>query len=184
MRRPVLLTLVTAACAGVLAGCGAGSDAGTPLRSVRLSVAQPGDADVVRGERVTVVGRVDPPGAVVTVRGERATLRGGDFRAEVALDPGTNVVDVLASAPGRRPAMTALRVARQVTVAIPELAGSSPGEAADRLATLGLDAEQDRRGGVVELLLPGEAAVCGTDPPAGRRVDPGTVVRLVVSKRC
>jgi hypothetical protein len=184
MRRPFLLILATAASAALLAGCGAGSDAGTPLRSVRLSVAQPGDADVVRGERVAVIGRVDPPGAVVTVRGQRAALRDGRFRADVALDPGTNVVDVLASAPGRRPAMTALRVGRQVTVTIPSLAGSLPGEAADRLATLGLDAEQDRRGGVVELLLPGDAVVCGTDPPAGRRVDPGAVVRLVVSKRC
>lgn len=183
MRR-VLLILATAAATALLAGCGGESDAGTPLRSVRLSVTEPGDADVVRAEHIAVVGRVDPPGAVVTVRGERAPVTGGEFRADVALDPGTNVVDVLAAAAGRRPAMTALRVGRQVTVKVPQLVGTPPDEAAGRLATLGLDAKQDRRGGVIELLLPGDAAVCRTDPPAGHRVDPGTVVRLVVAKRC
>jgi PASTA domain/Glucodextranase, domain B len=183
MRRPILV-LATLLPVVLLAGCGDGSDPATPLRSVRLSVAEPGDAELVRDDRVAVVGRVDPPGATVTVRGERAPVEDGEFRAEVSLDPGTNIVDVLASAAGRRPAMTAVRVRRQVTVTVPELAGQTPEDAADRLTALGLDVEQDQRGGVIDLLLPGEPAVCETDPKAGEDVDAGTTVTLIVAKDC
>jgi len=41
---------------------------------------------------------VRPSTARVTVAGRRATVTGGTFRAGVALAPGTNVIDVLASA--------------------------------------------------------------------------------------
>ena len=125
----------------LLAGCG-GSDPATPLTSVRLSVAEPGDAELVRDDRVAV-----------------------------SLDPGTNVVDVLASAADRRPAMTAVRVRRQVTVTVPDLAGETPEGAADRLTALGLEVKQERHGGVFDLLLPGEPSVCETSRPSGPRTE-------------
>jgi hypothetical protein len=183
MRRPALVLVAVLPVLALSGGCGDAAPA-TPLQSVRLSVAEPGDTELVRTDRVAIVGRVDPADADVTVRGRRAPVADGEFRAEVGLDPGTNVVDVLASAPGHRPAMSALRVRRQVTVEVPDVAGDTPQEATDRLAGLGLDVREERSGGVLEMLLPGEPAVCETDPAAGDEVDAGTEVTLRVSKEC
>src|SRR5947207_2934306 len=52
------------------------------------------------------------------------------------------------------------------------------------LAALGLRADIKEAGGVLEVLLPQDAAVCDTDPPSTSRVPPGTVVTVHVAKLC
>ena len=74
-------------------------------------------------------GSVTPSTARVLVAGESADVDGGEFSATVALEAGTNVIDVQAGAPEHPPAMTALRVTRIVPVEIPSLDGLSPEEA-------------------------------------------------------
>lgn len=177
VRRAVLLAAV------VLAGCG--GDAGPAGPPVRLTVAAPADQAVVRGDSVRLSGRVDPPTAAVRVRGERAKVsRGGRFHADVALAPGTNVIDVLASAGSARPALTAIRVRREVTIAVPDVTGLAPEEATARLRARGLTAEVQDAGGLFDRILPGSAAACATEPGAGEEVEPGTTVTVLVAKAC
>jgi multidrug resistance efflux pump len=171
-----------AAAALLVAGCGGGDD--PPRRGVKLTIGSPGDQALVRGDSVQVAGRVSPAVAKVRVRGEEVGVRDGRFATRVPLDPGTNVVDVLASARDARPAMLALRVQRQVTVSVPRLLGFSPADAQDALASAGLVADVQKDGGILEVLLPVDARVCETDPKAGTTVDPGTTVTVVVSKTC
>jgi hypothetical protein len=168
--------------AGLLAACGGGSTPAPP--PVRLTVTTPGDQAVVRDARVELAGAVRPSTARVTVAGRRATVTGGTFRASVALAPGTNVIDVLASAGRARPALVALRVRREVSVRVPDLAGVTADEARARLGDLGLDAEIRDDGGILDRLLPGDPRVCATDPPAGERLDLGEPVRVLVARRC
>lgn len=165
-----------------LAGCGADDD--PPRRGVRLTVGSPADQAVVRGESVEIAGRVSPARSKVRVRGDEVDVRDGSFKARVSLEPGTNVVDVLASASDTRPAMLALRVQREVTVQVPELLGFSPGDAEDALASLGLESDVQKDGGLFDVLLPVDARVCETDPAPGTTVQPGTVVTVSVSKTC
>jgi beta-lactam-binding protein with PASTA domain len=80
--------------------------------------------------------------------------------------------------------MVALRVRRQVTVAVPDLTGVTPSDATDALAAKGLEADIQETGGLIELLLPEDARVCDTDPAAGTDVDPGSTVTVFVAKRC
>jgi beta-lactam-binding protein with PASTA domain len=80
--------------------------------------------------------------------------------------------------------MVALRVRRQVTVAVPDLIGFTPSDANDALAAKGLEADIQEAGGLIELLLPEDARVCETDPPAGTDVDPGSTVTVFAAKRC
>lgn len=175
--------LATGAVLAVLAaGCGGDDD--EPRRGVRLTIASPGDLAVMRADSVEVAGRVSPETASVRVRGESVPVRGGAFSARVPLEPGTNLVDVLASARGARPAMLALRVQRRVTVEVPDIGGYSPGDAEDALATLGLQADIEKSSGIFDVLLPVDARVCETDPPHGTTVEPGTTVTVLVSKTC
>jgi hypothetical protein len=167
----------------VLTGCGDKAPA-PPRTAVRLAVDSPSDFAVVRADSVQVRGRVRPASATVLVRGRRVTVTGGAFSARVALDAGTNVIDVLASAPDARAAETAFRVRRQVTVRVPDVRGERPKEAADRLAGLGLGAEKEDAGGLFDALLPGDPIVCETEPRAGATVDTGTTVKLLVAKGC
>lgn len=167
----------------VLAG-GCGGD-GPPPAPVRLDVTSPGDQAVVRTASVELRGTVRPASAVVTVAGERATVSGeGAFHASVKLAPGTNVIDVMASAGDARPALTAIRVRRRVSVTVPDVVGVLAADVKDRLTAAGLKAKIDDRDGIFERLLPGEPTVCATDPSAGEEVDPGTTVRVLVSRRC
>jgi len=164
-----------------LAGCG-GSKKAAP---VRLSVDAPADMALVRAGTIEVHGTVAPPTAHVIVEGKDVRVRAGRFSSQVALLPGTNLIDVEAGAAhGARPAMVALRVRRQVTVAIPDLTGFTPADAKDALAGLGLKADIKKAGGLIELLLPEDARVCDTDPPAGSAVPPGTTVTVHAAKAC
>lgn len=165
-----------------LAGCG---EAKKPAAPVRLSVDSPTDTQLLRQDSVDVHGVVSPPTATVSVEGEDVAVRNGRFSTRVSLLPGTNLIDVVAGADGgARPAMVALRIRRQVTVAVPDLTGVTPSDATDALAAKGLEADIQETGGLIELLLPEDARVCDTDPAAGTDVDPGSTVTVFVAKRC
>jgi Glucodextranase, domain B/PASTA domain len=168
----------------VTAGCGGAAAPSPPSRPVRLVVSAPGDEAVVRAAEVSLSGRVSPTGAEVRVRGKRATVRGGAFTARVTLAPGVNVVDVLATAPHRRPAVTAIRVRRQLTVLVPDLAGLGADDAARRLRDLPLAVRTRKVGGLLDDIVPGDPVVCGTQPAEGERVDVGSRVTLLVARLC
>jgi hypothetical protein len=178
-RRLLVCTLALTA-----AGCGADKAPAPPRAAVHLDLAAPGDGASVRDASVVVRGTVRPAGALVRVRGQSVAVAGGSFTATVGLAAGTNVIDVLASAPDARPAMSALRVRRLVTVRVPDVTGDVPDQASDRLAGLGLTAQVDRAGGVFDALLPGDPVVCETQPAPGQEVDAGTTVRILVAKGC
>ncbi|HET9738431.1 MAG TPA: PASTA domain-containing protein [Solirubrobacteraceae bacterium] len=178
------LVLVTACLAA--AGCGGGDDppAQRALVPVVLDVREPADEAVVRTDSVRVAGSVAPAGAAVRVNGSVAEVEGDEFVADVPLEPGANVIDVIASARGRAPALTAVRVTRELPVEVPDVEGLAVEEAESRLADAGLKSELEDDGGFFDELLPGEPAVCGQDPQAGTEVRRGTAVLLTVAKRC
>jgi Glucodextranase, domain B/PASTA domain len=180
VRRLVLLIATAGPLA--LAACGGSSTATRP--PVRLSVDAPGDGDVVHQRTVQVSGRVSPAGATVTVLGRAAAVSGGSFNAEVSLDRDDNVIDVMASAPSSRPAMTAVRVLRQLQVPVPDVTGDSPSDARSRLQEAGLRADVHESGSIFEDLLPTDPSVCDTKPGAGARVDRGSTVRVDTAKVC
>lgn len=164
-----------------LAGCGGGDP---PAADVRLSIEAPGDMTLLTDDVVEVRGTVAPRDARVLVEGREVSVEDGRFSEDVALLPGTNLVDVVAGAERARPAMAAVRVQRQVSVRVPELVGYTPRDARDTLAALGLEADVQEAGGLIEFLLPEDARVCETEPSAGSEVDPGATVRVLASKRC
>jgi hypothetical protein len=178
------LLLAGAACALLLSACG-GNDPGAPIAPVRVAVTAPGDLSAVRADRVQVRGTVRPARATVTVGGARASVSGGTWSAGVALEPGVNLVDVLASAGRARPALTVVRVRRLIAVRVPDLVGDTVDDARQRLADAGLKGEfQDTGGGFFDELLGGKPQVCETDPAAGEQVDPGATVQVTVGRRC
>ena len=167
-----------------LADCGESKDE-KPAPPVRLSVDAPGDMALVHDDTVEVHGIVSPANAHVTVEGRDVSNDGGRFSAQVPLQPGTNLVDVVAGAAGgARPAMIAVRVRREVRVSVPDLAGVTPQDAEDQLASLGLKAQVQESSGLFDFLLPEDARVCETDPTAGSEVDPGTTVSVFAAKSC
>lgn len=183
MRVPTLLVL---ACLATAAGCGGddGERAQRALVPVELDVTSPADMAVVQSDAVEVQGTVEPAGAAVRVMGERADVSGGTFRAEVALEPGANVIDVIATARGRGTAMTAFRVTRELPVEVPDLDGLEVPEVEKRLSDAGLRPDITERSNLIEELLPGEPAVCEQDPAPGTEVRRGTTVRVEVAKSC
>jgi Glucodextranase, domain B/PASTA domain len=168
-----------------LAGCGSDDPVPAPaLERVRLQVTAPADAATVRGGNVDVRGRVTPAVSEVTVLGRPALVTQGRFSALVPIEPGANVIDVIATAPRRRPALAALRVTRDVLVTVPQLAGVEEDELERVLEPLNLRLEVQRGGGILDALRPGVAAVCEQEPRAGARVRRGRTVLVVVAKRC
>ena len=179
--RPVAVALL--ALPFLLAACG-GSGDDAAERPVSHHMTGPGDGKVVRGARVELTGRATP-GAIVLVSGERVSVTGnGVFSARVPLDAGGNVIDVMASADGMASSMTAVRIVRQLTVRVPDVAGDSPGNAKERLAAAGLHVNVQEAGGLIDELLPVDRAVCGSEPGAGSTVDSGSTVTISVSKVC
>jgi hypothetical protein len=186
MRRSALVLACLAAAA--VAGCGGGEEgkrAQRPAPAVALTVTAPVDMTTVRGETVEVRGTVEPAGAVVLVFGQKAPVSGGGtFTATVPLEPGANVIDVMATAGGRGPALTAFRVTREVPVSVPDLGGKTVDEVNQALDAVGLRPDIEKGGGLIEDLLPGDPAVCEQDPDPGTQVKRGTKVHVIVSKSC
>ncbi len=118
------------------------------------------------------------------VLGRPAHVDGGEFSAVVPLRVGSNLIDVGASARGAAPAWNALRVTREVLVKLPDLAGAARDDAVDRLEALGLSAEVEEHGDLLDELLGGDWIVCESDPPAGSHVPSGTDVKLIVARGC
>ena len=180
---------VALAClAAAVAGCGGGGEPRTkvpPPPPVKLDVTSPDDMATVRNASVEVRGTVTPAGAVVRVLGQPAIVSGGGtFSARVPLDPGNNVIDVMATAGGRGPALTAFRVTREMPVEVPDLGGLDVAAVQSKLGAAGLGVQVERGGGLLEQLLPGDPAVCEQDPEAGAKVRRGTTVHVVVAKSC
>jgi hypothetical protein len=183
MRPSVLLLACLCAAATGCGGDGEQRAQRTPL-AVELDVSTPADNSVVRSDTVEVSGTVEPAGAAVMVLGRSADVSGGSFSAEVDLQPGANVIDVIATARGRGPAMTAVRVTRELPVEVPDIGGLEEAEAKERLEQAGLLLEATRGGGLFDDLLPGEPAACGQDPEAGSEVRRGTTVHAEFRKSC
>src|SRR5215218_10770857 len=118
MRRSLLAVLVLT----ILTGCGQETPAPPrPEPTVALALQSPADAAVVRAETVEIRGTVRPARAQVTVLGREVAVDGGAFSAEVALEPGANLIDVAASARGRRPDFAVARIVREVRLPVPDL---------------------------------------------------------------
>jgi hypothetical protein len=183
-----MLAALTAAAAGLtgLTGCGKATarNSARPLAKVRLTIAAPADGATVRDASANVEGRVSPRAAAVTVLGRPALVTGGSFSAVVPLDPGANVVDVLATASRRAPALAALRITRDVYVSVPQLMGVPEDEVQGQLDALDLHADIRRGGDLLELFRSGERAVCEQDPEPGASVRRGSTVHVVVAKHC
>jgi PASTA domain/Glucodextranase, domain B len=171
----VLLLLVAGA-----SGCG--DDPAE--RPVRLELTAPTDAAVVQDDSVEVRGIVQPRGARVLVVGRRARVVRGEFRVVVPLREGSNLIDIGASARGAAPAWDALRVTREVLLTLPDLTGATRDDAIDRLEALGLRAEVQEEGDLLDELLGGEWMVCETQPAAGSDVRRGARIQLVVARGC
>ena len=176
--RGLVLLLVVAA--GYASGCGDDPDE----RPVRLEITAPTDATVVDDDSVEVHGLVHPRRARVLVLGRRARVVRGEFRAVVPLREGSNLIDVGASARGATPAWDALRVTREVLVTVPDLTGATRDDAIDRLDALGLRAEVQEEGDLLDELLGGDWIVCLTEPPADTDVRRGARIGVVVARSC
>jgi hypothetical protein len=188
MRGTRALTPLIAACmAALLASCGGsggGSTSARALPQVHMRVTSPSDMTSTRGTSVTIRGSVDPPGASVSVLGRQAEVVGSSFTTQVDLQPGANVIDLEATAPQHGPALTAIRVTREMPVKVPDLSGLAPDAARKQVEGLGLKYAQTEGGGLFESLLPGTPGVCEQDPSAGADAMRGSTVRVIVSKRC
>jgi len=179
---------IAACCAAlaVVGGCG-GEDKPPPKppRPVALTIQQPGDTATVESGTIDVRGTVEPATAQVRVLGRPASVSGGSFSIQVPLEPGANVVDVMASAARRAPTLTAFRVTREVLIVVPDLSGQDVGDAEDSLKGLGLQIDA-RRGpdSFIDGLLPGAPKVCTQRPEAGEKVHKGATVQVVAAKGC
>jgi hypothetical protein len=178
VRRLVLLALPLA-----LTACGSSAQYAAGPR-VSLKVAQPSDPQTVRAPSLKLQGSVSPSGASVQVNGEDATVSGSSFSADVKLDPGANVIDVTASAPGHRPEADAVRVTYDTRVEIPDVIGQPSDDAENQLVQLGFDVTEDRQGSFLDKLFPGNLQVCSTDPAAHKLEQKGTPVTVTVARDC
>jgi hypothetical protein len=177
-------TTVAAAAAATLVLAACGTTASRPEPQIHLQVSEPIDGAVVTSSSVTLSGNVTPPASTVLVLGRRVDVTHGSFNTQIALQPGSNLVDVLAGAAHDRVAMTAVRVYRQILVTIPNVSNDSPPNAAKALVALGLQVKLKDTDPFYSFLLPVSQGVCGTSPSAGHRVDPGATVTISVSKTC
>src|SRR5215213_5208857 len=163
-----------AAVALLVAACGDDPDPPRDEPDVRLTLTGPADAAVTRSDTVEIAGNVKPARAAVQVRGEDVAVDGGEFRTEVELEPGANLIDVAASANGRRPDFAAL----------PDVVGRDADTAQEELEGLGLEVKAEDAGGFLDPILPGDPKVCEMQPEAGTQVLPGTDVTVRVARDC
>ena len=168
----------------VLQACGDDAAPRGPEPKVRLQVTVPQDGATVRAETVAVEGTVAPAGARVQVLGKDVGVESGRWHAEVPLEPGANLIDVAASASGRRPDFEAMRVVREERVAVPDVIGIDADTAQDQLEGLGLKVRLEDAGGFFDPILPGDPKVCESDPGPGAQVLPGSRVSLQVARNC
>jgi hypothetical protein len=133
---------------------------------------------------VQVRGTVSPGDASVEVNGEAAQVENGAFSADVALDPGANVIDVTASAPGHRADADALRVTRDMRVELPDLVGMSEEDATAKLSDLGMEPRTEDARSFLDRIIPGGLQVCEMRPDSGELVAKGTKVTIVVAREC
>ena len=151
---------------------------------MKLKLYAPDNGGSILADRVAVRGTVTPGDAAVRVAGEDAEVSDGAFAAEVALQPGGNVIDVTATSPGRRPATDAVRVERDMRVRVPNDVGRTPEDADAALQKAGRTAVEERGGSWIDRLLPGDIAVCATRPEAGALLDKGSRVTLETARNC
>ncbi|CAN5516536.1 hypothetical protein BH20ACT17_BH20ACT17_12510 [soil metagenome] len=116
--------------------------------------------------------------------GRPARVSGGTFTVVVPLEPAANIVDVVATARGRAPSLTAFRVTREQRVTVPDLGGRRLAELTALLTPLGLRLETESSGGLLDALIPGEPRVCEQQPAGGLKVRRGTTVRVTVARSC
>jgi beta-lactam-binding protein with PASTA domain len=178
--RPLVLILAAGL---VLSACGEAPRPASEPR-VRLKLEAPNDPQKVRDDHVQVRGTVTPADATVQVGGAAAQVDGGEFTATVALQPGGNVIDVSATATGRRPATDAVRVTRDMSIEVPPLTGVEVASATAQLKKLGLEASENDGDSWLDRVLGGEVDVCDTQPAAGALVQPHTTITLDTSRNC
>lgn len=183
MRRALLVLAALLPAVVVVAGCGEDPPP-RPRPPVGLTLSAPADGSTTRELTVVVAGSVAPANARVIVRGEVATVSGGAFSHSVALDEGANVIDVGASAAGRRAVWRALRVTRSSKVRMPVLVGQQQDAARSVLEGLGLEVDVVNDDDLIDAFRGGPRLVCSTDPDAGSQVDAGAEVEIVVSRTC
>ncbi len=180
-------TLAAALCAPLalaLAGCGTAAGP-PPGPRITLKLTGPADESRVSATTATITGRVSPIRARVEVLGAGVPVaRDGSFSLRVGLAPGTNLIDVEASAPRSTGAVAAVRVIRYLLVSVPQLNGESPAQATSELRALGLAVKIVGSSDPLSFLLPGSATVCSSTPAAGTRVNPGSTVAIKTSKLC
>ena len=102
----------------------------------------------------------------------------------VPLRAGANLIDVGASARGAAPSWDALRVTREALVTLPDLIGATQDDAIGQLDALGLRAEVEEHGDLLDELLGGDWIVCESNPASGSDVRRGARIHLVVAKGC
>jgi hypothetical protein len=166
----------------VLSACGETPRPASEPR-VKLKLDAPNSGGTTREAHIAVSGSVTPADASVQVMGVQARVSGGQFTADVQLQPGGNVIDVTASSPGRRSVADAVRFIRDMRVDVPAVVGSSPEDAAAALRDVGLVDAIEEDGNWLDRLL-GSPQVCATNPPAGTAVAKGTKVTLRVAPDC
>jgi hypothetical protein len=165
--------------------CGCGQASKPPGAPVRLSLQAPPDDVRVVATSATVKGDVMPARARVLILGHSVpTDVHGHFSTRVALSPGTNLIDVIASAPRARPAMVALRVIRYLLVTVPDITGRSPASAIAVLRAHGLKPILRGDGNPLSFLLPFSMQVCSQSPSGGARVQPNSTVTLQPGQVC
>lgn len=168
-----------------LLGCGCGQRSAPPSAPVRLSLQAPTDGARIVATTATVTGDVSPHRARVLVLGHGAREDAtGHFSARVALSPGTNLIDVIASAPRARPAMIALRVIRYLLVTVPDVTGRSPASAAALLRAHGLKPVLNGDSNPFSFLIPFSMQICSQSPSGGARVEPNSTVTLQLGQVC
>jgi Glucodextranase, domain B/PASTA domain len=166
------------------AACGEDAEPPRDEPDVRLTLTGPSDGATLRADSVEVSGSVKPARAAVVVLGRDVAVDGGRFATEVDLEPGANLIDVGASANGRRPDFAALRVVYEQRVTLPDAVGRDADTAQEELEGLGLEVRTEDAGAFFDSLLPGDPNVCAMEPEAGAEVLPGSTVTLLTARDC